>query len=83
MVEFEVKIVVKFQNFFDVSYAKIDSTTTTLNRGNAIQIRKSAQSVTQGILYQQYINRSLYTKITVNINDVYIFLFKKRILVNR
>jgi hypothetical protein len=50
MVEFEVKIVVKFQNFFDVSYAKIDSTTTTLNRGNAIQIRKSAHSVTQGII---------------------------------
>jgi hypothetical protein len=33
--EFEIKIVVKFQNFFDVPYAKIDSTTTTLKRGNA------------------------------------------------
>ena len=32
--EFEVKIVKKFQNFFDIPYAKIDSTTTILNRGN-------------------------------------------------
>jgi hypothetical protein len=34
LVEFEVKIVRKFQNFFNVPYAKIDSTTVTLNRGN-------------------------------------------------
>jgi hypothetical protein len=36
MTEFEVKTAKKLSKFFDVPYAKIDSTTTTLNRGNAI-----------------------------------------------
>ena len=36
MVEFEMKIVREFQIFFDVPFAKIDTTTTTLNHGNAI-----------------------------------------------
>jgi hypothetical protein len=39
--EFEVKIVVKFQNFFNVPYAKINSTTTTLNHGNTNLNKKS------------------------------------------
>jgi hypothetical protein len=36
MIEFEVKTVKKLLKFFNVPYAKIDSTTTILNRGNAI-----------------------------------------------
>jgi hypothetical protein len=36
MMEFKVKTVKKLLKFFNVPYAKIDSTTTTLNRGNAI-----------------------------------------------
>jgi hypothetical protein len=36
MMKFKVKRAKKFLKIFDVLYAKIDSTTTTLKRGNTI-----------------------------------------------
>jgi hypothetical protein len=55
MMEFEVKTAKKLQKFFNVPYAKIDSTTIILNRGNAILNKEVVLfSDTGDTMYIQY-----------------------------